>query len=145
MRVLLDTNVVLDVLVAREPHFGSAVRLMSLVDAGRVEGVVSATTITTIHCIATKTVGREAAGRYLRELLAIFDVAAVDRDVLLEALALDFADYEDAVLHAAARASAASAIVTRNIPDFGKATIPVLTPQELLAAVVGSSESVRPE
>ena len=145
MRVLFDTNVVLDVLLAREPHFGSAARLMSLVDAGRIEGVVSATTITTIHYIATKSIGREAAGRYLRDLLAIFDVAAVDRDVLLDALALDFADYEDAVLHEAARASEAVAIVTRNIPDFGKATVPVLTPQELLAAVVASSETVRPD
>jgi hypothetical protein len=44
-----------------------------------------------------------------------------------------------------ARASAAAAIVTRNVPDFGKATVPVLTPQELLAAVVASTESVLPE
>jgi predicted nucleic acid-binding protein len=114
---------------------------MSLVDAGRLEGVVSATTVTTIHYIATKSIGRERAGRQLRELLAIFDVAAVDRDILLAALALDFADYEDAVLHEAARASSAAAIVTRNSKDFGGATVPVFTPPELLAAVIASSSA----
>ena len=112
---------------------------MSLVDAGHLDGVILATTVTTIHNIATKSIGCERAGRQLRELLAIFDVVAVDRDILLDALALDFADYEDAVLHEAARASSAAAMVTRNSKDFGRATVPVFTPPELLAAVIASS------
>ena len=139
MRVLFDTNVVLDVLLACEPHVRPAAQLMSLVDAGRLDGVVSATTVTTIHYIATKSIGCERAGRQLRELLAIFDVVAVDRDILLDALALDFTDYEDAVLHEAARASSAAAIVTRNSNDFRRATVPVFTPPELLAAVIAAS------
>ena len=139
MRVLFDTNVVLDVLLAREPHVGVAARLLSLVDEGRLAGVLSATTVTTIHYIAAKSVGRESAARHLRELLAIFDVAAVDRQVLLDALGLDFADYEDAVLHEAARAASATAIVTRNTADFVAATLPVFGPAELLAAFTAAA------
>jgi predicted nucleic acid-binding protein len=139
VRVLFDTNVVLDVLLAREPQVRYAAQLMSLVDAGRLAGVMSATTVTTIHYIATKALGREAAGTCLRELLTIFDVAAADRRVLLDALALEPADYEDAVLPEVARASSAAAMVTRNSKDFRRATVPVFTPPELLAAVIASS------
>ena len=139
MRVLFDTNVVLDVLLAREPYAAVAAQLMTMADGGAIDGVVSATTVTTIHDIAAKTVGREAAGRQIRDLLAIFDVACVDRDVLVAALDLGFADYEDAVLHEAGREDAVAAIVTRNGQDFEGATVPVFDPDELLAALVASS------
>jgi hypothetical protein len=72
---------------------------------------------------------------YLRELLAIFDVAAVDREVLRAALDLGFPDFEDAVLHEAARDAGAAAIVTWNGKDLARALIPVFSPSELLAAV----------
>jgi predicted nucleic acid-binding protein len=144
VRVLFDTNVVLDVLLAREPHVGPAARLMSLVDEGRVEGILSATTVTTIHYIAAKSVGRESAARHLRELLTIFDIAAVGREVLLDALGLEFSDYEDAVLHEAARAASAAAIVTRNTTDFAAATLPLFSPAELLAAMTATSGTSGP-
>jgi len=141
VKVLFDTNVVLDVLLAREPHAVVAARLFALVDKGELEGVLCATTVTTIHYIASKAVGPDSAKRrHLRELLAMFDVAGVDHDVLDGALGLDFQDFEDAVLHEAARAAGATAIVTRNGKDFGNAVIPVFDPHELLAAVVASSE-----
>lgn len=139
MRILFDTNVVLDVLLAREPHLGSAAQLFSLVDNGRIEGVISATTVKTIHYIAAKSVGAASAARHLGDLLEMFDVACVDRPVLKAALALDFPDFEDAVLHEAARATDADALVTRNVKDFGRASIPVFDPAELLAAITASS------
>jgi predicted nucleic acid-binding protein len=139
MRVLFDTNVVLDVLLAREPHAAVAAQLMAMADRGAIDGVVSATTVTTMHYIAAKTLGREAAGAHVRDLLAIFDVACVDHAVLVAALDADFSDYEDAVLHEAGRADSVAAIVTRNGKDFDGATIPVFDPGELLAALVASA------
>ena len=140
MRVLFDTNVVLDVLLAREPHAPVAAHLMALADSGRIEGVVSATTVTTINYIATKAVGRKRASEHIRDLLAIFEVAGVDRKVLADALDLKFGDYEDAVLHEAGRATSVAAIVTRNGSDFATATLPVVDPQELLAAIIATSD-----
>ena len=137
--MLFDTNVVLDVLLAREPHADVAARLLSLVDAGRIEGLLSATTVTTIHYLATRAVGAQAARRHLGELLAMFDVAAVDREVLESALDAAFADFEDAVLHEAARVAGAGAIVTRNTRDFAAAKLPSSTRPELLAAIVAAS------
>lgn len=136
MRVLFDTNVVLDVLLDREPYSEVAAQLLSLVDTGRLEGVVCATTVTTIHYLASRAANQGAAKRYVGELLALFDVACVDRPVLLSALGLDFSDFEDAVLHESALAVGATAIVTRNGKDFANAALPVFDPPELLAAVL---------
>jgi len=138
VRVLFDTNVVLDVLLDREPHAEDATRLLSLVDQGGSDGVVCATTVTTIHYLAARAVGHTEASRHVADLLALFDVAPVDGRVLRSALGAAFSDFEDAVLHEAAVACGASAIVTRNGKDFGAASLAVLAPSELLAAVLAA-------
>lgn len=135
MRVLLDTNVVLDHLLAREPYVDAAEQVISLVDAGCLEGLICSTTATTIHYLACKVVGGPAAVEYLRKLLLIFDVACVDRHVLRSALDLRFADSEDAVIHEAACQAGAAAIVTRDAKDFTNSELPVFSPLELLAAI----------
>jgi predicted nucleic acid-binding protein len=135
VKVLFDTNVLLDQLLAREPHVGAAEQVMSLVDAGHLQGVICSTTVTTIFYLSSKFVGASAAKEHLRKLLAIFDVASVDRDVLQNALDCGFGDFEDAVLHEAARRSGASAIVTRDARGFALSELPVFSPVELLAAL----------
>lgn len=139
MKVLFDTNVVLDHLLEREPFVDPAERLISLVDSGVLDGLVCSTTVTTIHYLASRAVGAAKAADYVRELLAIFDVAPVDRGSLERALDSGFADYEDAVLHEAARVAGAGAIVTRNGKDFIRSAIPVFDPVELLAALQAES------
>jgi len=140
VKVLFDTNVVLDHLLAREPYVDTAEQLLSLVDSGRIDGVICSTTATTIHYLASKAVGAAASTDYLRKLLVIFEVACVDGDVLQGALDLGFSDFEDAVLHEAACKVGAAAIVTRNRRDFLRSTLPVFDPAELLAAVNAEPE-----
>jgi len=135
MKVLFDTNVVLDVLLCREPHAATAAKLFALVDGGKMQGSICATAVTTVHYIAEKSIGRRRARRHLHDLLDLFHVAPVDHAILASALDLDFADFEDAVVHEAARVSGVAGIVTRNGKDFVKASLPVFTPDELLAAV----------
>jgi len=141
VKVLFDTNVVLDHLLERGPHADNAERLLNLVDTGRIEGVICATTATTISYLASKAVGTSAAMDYLRKLLAILDVACVDRGVLQGALDLGFSDFEDAVLHEAACKIGAAAIVTRNGKDFSRSALPVFDPAEFLAAVQADPKS----
>lgn len=140
MKVLFDTNVVLDVLLDREPHVDVAARLFALIDNGRLEGSICATTVTTIYYIAAKSFSRKRAHTQVQELLGLFDVADVGRDVLDRALDLDFADFEDAVAHEAARASGVAAIVTRDGSDFVNASLPVFDPHELLAAIAAVAD-----
>jgi len=141
VRVLFDTNVLLDVLLEREPHVQVATRLVALVDNGRIEGSICATAVTTLYYVGARGLGRSRAHEQVRTLLSVFEVAPVDRDVLLRALADDgFGDYEDAVAHEAAHAAGVSAIVTRNGRDFAAATVPVFEPPELLAAIAARSD-----
>lgn len=136
MRVLFDTNILLDVLLERETHVDVATKLVALVDNGHIEGSICATAVTTLYYVGAKDLGRRRAHDQVRTLLAVFDVAPVGRDVLQRALDDDgFSDFEDAVAHEAAHAAGVSAIVTRNGRDFAKATIPVFEPHELLAAI----------
>lgn len=132
MRVLFDTNVILDVLLARAPHVAPATALLDRVATKTLDGLLGATTLTTIHYLATKAVGARAAQGHIRTLLALFEVAPVTRAVLTDALELDLADYEDAVLHEAARHAGADAIVTRDPKGFAQARLKRYAPEELL-------------
>jgi predicted nucleic acid-binding protein len=135
MKVLFDTNVILDVLLDREPFSSDASILLSKVEQSEIIGYSCATTITTIHYLATKALGPKAASGHIRSLLSLFVIAPVNRVVLENAFVAKFKDFEDAVLHEAALHAGAQYIITRNISDFKKAVLPVYEPQEFLNAL----------
>ena len=133
MKVLVDTNVILDVLQNRQPYAQAAVQLIARIERKEISGYVCATTITTIFYLAAKAVGIAAAHVQIKQLLVLFDVAQVDKTVLLNASQAGFSDFEDAVLHEAGRQVGVDCLVTRNIKDFKHATMPVYMPAELAA------------
>jgi hypothetical protein len=108
---------------------------LAAVETSKCGGLLSATTVTTIHYIAERQIGRQATFGRISDLLSLFGVAPVNQAVLVSALGLGMADFEDAVLHEAAMQAGADCIVTRNINDFGLAMIPVYTPAQFLAAL----------
>ena len=131
MKILLDTNIVLDVLMDRMPFADSAVELFSKVEDGTIIGYLCGTTITTVYYLAAKAVGAARARKELGKLLTIFEIAPVNRLVLESARAAGFADFEDAVIHEAARHAGADAIVTRDRKDYRKSRIAVYTSEEM--------------
>ena len=132
MKTLFDTNVILDLLLDREPYSQAAASLFSKAEAGELSGFVCATAVTTLYYLATKAVGSSRALRDIHKLLSILDVAPVNQPVLRAALEAKFADFEDAVAYAAARHAGAQSIVTRNAKDFKRAALPVYSPEEFL-------------
>ena len=135
MKVLFDTNVVVDVLLARAPHAAASAAVLGLAETGRLTAVMAASSLTTVHYLVRKAAGSRAARRHLETLLSICEVAPVDEPVRRQALTLGFTDYEDAVLHEAARSARCRGIVTRDAAGFRKAALPTWTPEELLAAL----------
>ncbi len=133
MRVLLDTNVVLDVLLDREPFALDSARVMDQVERGLVTGLLCATTITTLAYLAGKSVGKKQAVQQMRQLLNLFEVAPVTRAVLDAALSSKTADFEDAVLAEAAQQAGAQAVITRNLKDFSYSPVRAFTPAQWLA------------
>ena len=132
MQALFDTNVVLDVLLAREPHAQASAQAMARVERGEVQGFLCATTVTTLFYLASRALGAQRARAQIAVLLRLFDVAPVTRLVLSDAQDAGFTDYEDAVLHEAARHAGVGCIVTRNVRDFAAARLPVWEPAEFL-------------
>lgn len=141
MKILLDTNIVLDVLMDRMPFADDAAELFSRVEDGTVMGYLCGTTITTVYYLAAKAVGAPRAQEELKKLLTLFEVAPVNRHVLEAALSADFSDFEDAVIHEAARHVGAEAIVTRNQKDFRKSGIPVYSSEEMVKILASHSLS----
>ena len=139
MRILFDTNVILDALLTREPHAAPAVALMDIVARKELDALLGATSITTIYYLAEKTIGGSAARQQLSDLLSVFAIAPVTGRVLSDAIALRFRDYEDAVIHEAARHAGATAIVTRNPKDFSAAKLTLYQPAELLRMLNATS------
>jgi predicted nucleic acid-binding protein len=135
VKTLFDTNVILDVLLDREPFSNDAALLLSKVEQSEIIGFICDTTVTTIHYIATKALGPSAASQHIKSLLSLFVIAPVNRMVLENAAASKFADFEDAVLHEAACHAGAKYIVTRNIGDFKYSKLPVFTPLEFIHAL----------
>ena len=133
MKVLYDTNVILDVLLDRPRFAEPAAALLAHAERGEIQGFVCATTVTTIFYLARKALGREQARRQIGDILSILDVAPVNRVVLERAARSKMEDFEDAVITESARQVQARIIVTRDVRDFAKAPIPVHSPSSLLA------------
>lgn len=135
MKVLFDTNVLLDVFLKRDPFFEASTQLLALAEQGKIEGWMCATTVTTIHYLLVKSIGRKKAVIHLRQLLKILHVSRVTGVVLEGALESDFTDFEDAVLYHSALQEGLDIVLTRNQKDFSKSSLPVYSPSEFLKAV----------
>jgi predicted nucleic acid-binding protein len=131
MRLLIDTNVVLDFLQEREPFVEQASRLFARIDRGEIQGFITATTITNIYYIVCKVAGREIARDAITQILTDLTICPVDRTVLEQAVTLNFTDFEDAVQCACAITQNLDAIVTRDLTGFVNAPMLVIRPQDL--------------
>ena len=141
MKILFDTNVILDVLLDREPFSSTAAKLFSKVETGEITGYVCATTITTLHYLASKVIGADSAIKEINKLMILLEVAPVNRAVLDAALTSGFKDFEDAVVHESGVYKETQGIATRDPGGFKKSKINVYSPEELLLMLESKSAS----
>jgi predicted nucleic acid-binding protein len=133
VRVLVDTNIVLDFLLQREPFFRDAELLFQAIESEHIIGYVTATTLTDIFYIARKQTRDMAQARQaVSEILTAMVICPIDRGVLESALDSGFADFEDAVQIFAAVSQGLEIILTRDQKGFTDSPIPVLSIQKLL-------------
>lgn len=132
MRALIDTDVVLDAVLARAPFAREAAVLFDLCERGLFDAYVSGITPVNVAYVARKTHGSARLRRALDRLLRLVRVCPVDHTALKRALNSPIGDYEDAVQHACAEAAGLDAVITRNLADYRDATLPVLSPADFL-------------
>lgn len=133
MRLLVDIDVVLDIVLVRTPWAAEAASLLSAVEAGRAEGYVAGHTITTIHYVVERVKGRSVAANAVTDLLRIVRVVPLGDPDFQQALILGLNDFEDAVQAAAALQVGADFLVTRNARDFRGIPVQVRSAGEVLA------------
>lgn len=132
MKVLLDTNIIVDDALEREPFWETSEQVLLLVEQGQVEGYISASTFSDLYYIIRKARGRNWTINYLRQLVTFCKVATVNQAAINMALAANFRDFEDAIQYSTARINNLDAIVTRNPQDFTVIIPRILTPQQLI-------------
>ena len=133
MKLLIDTNVVLDVLLRREPFSKTAAEVLNLTQRDDVQEYVSASAITDIYYIANKQMkDRDAVRDLLKRLLMIVSVAAVSEREIQNALNLAWGDFEDSVQYSVALLNEMDGIVTRNPSDYQEANMRIWLPEQAL-------------
>jgi len=131
--LLIDTNVVLDVVLNREPWAAEAARLFDAVERGKARGFIAGHAITTVYYVVEKERGRQPAILAVSDLMELFTVVSVGEPEFHRALTMGLADFEDAVQVAAYLAVSATYLVTRNKKNFKGAPASAFAPGEVLA------------
>ncbi len=133
MKILVDTNVILDMLAKREPFFASAAKVVLLSAQEKIEAYITSNIVTDIYYIARRHYMRENEARdILYKLLRIIGVLDVGHRDCLKALELPMEDYEDALLAVCAKRVNADYIVTRDIDHFRSSPVPSISPDDFL-------------
>lgn len=132
MKVLIDTNIILDVLCKRPAFYEDSAKIFKLCEVKKISGVISALSIPNIMYILRKELDADRTREILDSLMLIFSVADLKADDLKKAADMRFKDYEDAIQSACATRIKANYIVTRNIKDFSESKVTAIKPAELL-------------
>lgn len=141
MKLLIDTNVVLDVLLKREPFFEAAAEVLGLTQRSDVWEYVSASAITDIYYIANRQMKDHTAVKdLLKRLLMVVSVAAVSEQEIRNALSLAWTDFEDSVQYSVALLNEMDGIVTRNPTDYQGSNIRIWLPAQLLEVLTNEDQ-----
>jgi len=132
MKVLVDTNIILDVLCNRKDFIEDSLQVFRCCEVGRLTGCISALSVPNILYIMRKGLDESKIKEIIHTLTSIFSVVELRESDLLNALDLDFKDYEDALQSISAKRIGADFIVTRNTKDFTASPVPAVLPGELL-------------
>lgn len=133
MKVLLDSNLLIDVALERQPYFDESEEILAFAEQHRIEGYISASTFSDLYYIIRKPKGRSSTLQFLKQIVGFCSIATVDRSVIEMALTANFKDFEDAIQYCTAVNHQMDAIVTRNSQDFVNATnLQILTPHQLI-------------
>lgn len=133
MRLMIDTNILLDVLIHRDPFYDASKAVLNLCEDHDVQGFVSASAVTDVFYITRKALGSvEDTYRVISSILNIVKILTVTNDDVLEAFQIKAKDFEDCLMATCARSNKCDGIVTRNKKDFLSFGITLYSPEELL-------------
>ena len=132
-KILVDTNVLLDYFLTREPFFNDAKQIIEKCAEGKINACIAAHSVSNMFFILRKTYDVKERRELLLSLFEIFDVEGIDSEKLKKGLKNEtFSDFEDCLQMECAESFCAQYIVTRNTADYVTSNIPAVTPTEYL-------------
>ena len=135
-RVLIDTNIIVDIATRREPFFEHSSKILELAIEEKIIAYVSASAVTDMFYILQKENGKSNTMQFLKELFEFIDILGVDKTIIINALNSDWKDFEDAVQGNVAANNSLDIIITRNTKDFAKiANVQVKDPFHFLSHI----------
>ncbi|HET8802942.1 MAG TPA: PIN domain-containing protein [Aequorivita sp.] len=131
--VFIDTDVILDFFFDREPFAGFATQILNRCEEKEINGFTSPVIICNVYHLLRKTAKHQLIIEKIKQLLTIIEITKMDKEVVLDALNSKFKDFEDALQNfSAIQNGKINIILTRNIKDFKKSDLAVLTPETYL-------------
>lgn len=131
--VLIDSDIILDYFLDRQPFSENSSKILALCDTGRLNGFVTGIAIANIYYVLRKEHKSKTILQGIKVLLAFLDVIKVDKGIILKAIDSEFSDFEDALQNFSADSnSSINTIITRNIKDYKKSNLSILTPSMFL-------------
>lgn len=127
MKVLIDTNIVLDVLLNRRPFVEDAVKAFKQAEKGEIEAYITANSVTDLVYILRKTYKLNEIKTHLKEMLQFIKIAGINPSMINSALDNEAPDFEDAVMMECARQSGMELIITRNKANFKNSDVPCIS------------------
>ena len=132
MNLQLDTNIILDVLLIRQPFYEYSFGIIALAQNNNYNIYLVASGVTDIYYVIRKQIGKGKAIAEVKNILQSFQISDVNKKILIQATNNNFEDFEDAVQHETAIHSNIDFIITRNNKDYKHSKIKVLTPKEFI-------------
>lgn len=134
-KVFLDTDIILDFLAQREPHYNAAAELFSMISEGKIKAHTTTQSFANLAYLLTKAIAKEKVSRVLLKTSKLFTVIPVSASALDKAFMSNFTDLEDAMQYYAALEHKITAIITRNKKDYKHSQIQVFNASEFIAAI----------
>jgi predicted nucleic acid-binding protein len=131
-KVFVDTDIIYDLLAKREPFYSPAARLFTLADEGKIQIFISALSLANIHYLISKQLSESQAKQILRKFKVLVHVTSLTEKIIDLALNSEFEDFEDAIQYFSALQNEIEILLTRNLKDFKKAQISVLTAEDFI-------------
>ena len=140
MKVLIDSNIVLDILLNNTAFYTSSMAVFVHVEQKCLIGYISASAVTDIYYISRKRLGKEDSRKAIKKMLIVFQPATVTGDDIFKALDLEWGDFEDSVQYTVGEGLSVDYIVTRNTKDFSAGSIPAVTPEQFIQIIIDSDK-----
>ena len=131
-KVFVDTDIIYDLLAARESFYSSAAHLFTLADEGKIQIYISALSLANIHDLISKRKSKDESKEILRKFKVLVHVIPLTEKIIDLALNSDFSDFEDAIQYYSALQNEIDVLLTRNLKDYRKTQITVLTAQDYI-------------